>query len=404
MRVTLDHPAVVTGTWENGHVRRELVRVSANFDIAECSTEEAPRSFTVRDLHTDLRKTFRTVDKKQFKRWTGDEPAHSFGPDSQLMRSLYNGKSLDFGAIGALVSDEITRVQKTSQYREIENTSRRPLKRELQGGLDTLEVSCMKAPLLKNWQWLGPDVDQEVADWRDRISSILANIILVDGIPHMRTFEPCHRVRHATTLSGRIGDVDAHLTSLYSTKPDRTSVDPETGLENLGKNALMIGSHYFAATEFEEAVAFAEESGWGVGRRQHEIDVHDESAVQFDYFEMEMVRHARMVHDLAGNMIANIRREDGADTYHGRPVNAAMMRTYLDAMRTAIVAWQSNREATDNLAEPFEALVEQVLHWEKARLTKPTFDLSDQLSSFKLREDMAEIKLSPVMGATPSCA
>lgn len=403
MRFRFEHPAVVTGKWENGHVRRELVRVSADFEIAEYSSAEAPRTFTVKDSHTGLHKTFRTVDNGHYKRWAWDEPAHSFGSDSQLLRSIYNGKELDFGAIGALVSGEIKRVQKITQYREIENTSRRPLKRELEGGLDTLEVSCIKAPILKNWQWLGPDVQQEVAEWRDRISAVLANIILVDGIPHMRTFEPCHRVRHAATFSGRVGDVEADTSSVYAAEPDRTSFDPKTGLDNFGRNALMIGTHYFAATELHEAIRFAEESGWGVGNRRHEIEVHEESAVSFDYFEMEAVRHARMLHDRGGKMIASIRQEGGIDTYCGRPVDTETMRSRVEAMRTALVAWQSDRKGTDDLSAPFEALLEDVLNWGKAQPTKSTFDLEDQMNSFKLREDMAVIKLAPVMGATP-CA
>lgn len=60
---SLEHPAVVTGKWENGHIRRELVRVSDDFEIAEYSSEEAPRTFTVRDLRTELCKTVRTVDE-----------------------------------------------------------------------------------------------------------------------------------------------------------------------------------------------------------------------------------------------------------------------------------------------------------------------------------------------------
>ncbi|MCV9964122.1 hypothetical protein OIU34_19760 [Pararhizobium sp. BT-229] len=403
MRFSFEHPAVVTGKWENGHVRRELVRVAADFEIAEYSSEEAPRTFTVRDLSTELCKTIRTLDKGHYMRWRYDEPSSSFGSDSQLLRSIYNGKMLDFQAIGALVSDEIKRVQKITQYKEIENTSRRPLKRELEVGLDTLEVSCMKAPILKNWQWLGPDVQQELSDWRDRIGAVLANIILVDGIPHMRTFEPCHRVRHTTTFNGRVGDIEAYSALVYTAEPDRTSFDPKTGLENLGGNALMIGTHYFAATERPEAFRFAEESGWGVGSLRHEIEVHDESAVGLDFLEMETVRHARILHDRAGTMLEHVKDRDGVDIYCGQAVDTEMMRSQIEALRASLLDWQSERKGTDELASPFEDLLEHVMHWEDARPTKSSFGLPEQMASFKVREDMSPVIVAPIAGATP-CA
>ncbi|MBY3157271.1 hypothetical protein HFO56_33645 [Rhizobium laguerreae] len=404
MRFTFNHPAVVTGTWENGHVRRELVRVAADFEIAEYSSAEAPLTFEVRDQtsnETSLR--IRTVGGRHYKRWRWDEPSTIFGTDSQFLRSLYNGRELEFSGIERLVDAEITRVKSFDHYRSIENTERRPFKREEEAGLGPLSVSCMKAPMLKNWQWLGPDAATEVADWRDRTAAILGNVAFVDGIPHVRTFEPCYRVSHAPLGSSRKGViVSVDNASFYAKEPDRTVVDPATGFEILGKNALMIGLHNFAPTEFHDLRSFCLECGWGFDDRpRQEIVTHDPSAVGLDYLEMETVRHARMLHDRAGQMIKLVVLRDGAEVFCGQPVDTHILQAQMDALRISLLSWQSDRNGTDKLAAPFEDLLEHVLHWEEARPTKATFDISDQMASFKVREDMSPVVVAPIAGATP---
>ncbi len=407
MRFTFEHPAVVTGQWENGHVRRELVRVSADFEIAEYSSAEAPVTFTVRERSTESTKaTIRTIAGGHYKKWLWDEPSGSFGSASVLRQSLYTGNNLAFKAIRDLVYAEVSRVQKLGDYRGIEHTERKPLKREVQDGLDSLSVSCMKAPMLKNWQWLGPDAQGEVTAWRESVGAILARIILVDGVPYTRAFEPGYSVIHADALGRRrgSGSISAATTAVYSEEPDRATFDPETGFSNMRREALLLGTQFFAATDYSEAVRFCHESGWGDDcELKNEIIVHDEAAIGTDFLEMETVRHARILHDRAEKMIKTLRHSDGVDFYCDQPVASATMRSHMEAMRTAILNWQIERNGTEGLTAPFEDLLAQVLHWGEAQRTKVSFDLEDQMSAFRVREDMSPVTVAPIMGATP-CA
>jgi hypothetical protein len=405
MRFTFNHPAVVTGIWENGNVRRELIRVAADFEIAEYTDAEAPLTFDVQDRWRDQGVRLRTVGGRHYKRWQWDEPYAAFGPEAQLIQSLYHGKELDFSGIEEMLDAELRRVKAIDAYRGIENTERKPLKREVHTGLSPLAVSGMKAPILKNWQWLGPDTEPEVAAWRDRISAMLANIALVDGVPHVRTFEPCYQVSHTPRAgSGRGVIVSVENSRFYAKEVDRTRVDPRSGLEILGKNALMIGTHNFGPTEFQDLRRFCVESGWGSDDNpRYDIITHDPDAVGLNYLEMETVRHARILHDHAGRMLQNAVKRDDVDVYRGQQVDMRMVLAQLEALRVAIITWQSERNGTHRLAAPFEDLLAHVLHLEDSQFTKPSFDISDQMKSFNVREDMAPVIVAPVAGATP-CA
>ncbi|MCS4090212.1 hypothetical protein [Rhizobium sp. BK176] len=405
MRFNFNHPAVVTGTWENGNIRRELVRVAAEFEIVEYSDAEAPRTFDVHDRWQDQNVRIRTVGGRHYKRWRWDEPHAAFGPESQLIQSLYNGKELDFAGIEAMLDSEVTRVKTIDAYRGIENTDRKPLKREAQAGLSSLAVSGMKAPILKNWQWLGPDTESEVATWRERISAMLANIAFVDGIPHVRTFEPCYQVSRTQLGSGSGVLVSVENARFYAKEVDRTLVDPKTGFEILGKNALMIGAHNFSPLEFQDLRRFCVDAGWGSDDSpRYDIVTHDTDAVGIDYLEMETVRHARILHDHAGRMLKNsVKRDDGVEVYYGQQVDTHRMLAQLEALRVAILRWQSERNGTDHLAAPFEDLLDHVLHLTDSQFGKPAFGITEQMESFGVREDMAPVVVAPVAGATP-CA
>jgi hypothetical protein len=149
---------------------------------------------------------------------------------------------------------------------------------------------------------------------------------------------------------------------------------------------------------------FCEESGWGSDERpRYDIITHDPNAVGLDYLEMETVRHARILHDSAGRMMLRVVKRDDVNVFVGQEVDTRIMLAQMEALRVAIVAWQAERNGTDNLAAPFEDLLEHVLHWEDLELTKSAFDLGDQMESFKVREDMAPVIVAPVAGATP-CA
>ena len=407
MRITFEHPAVVTGTWENGHVRRDLVRVSDEFDIKEFTDADAPRSFTVVDSDNGtVRSEYRTVDGRQYKAWNPDRQENLFNPGSALMNAVYTGGGLDFPGITDILKAEIAKVRRESRYRNIENTERVPSKRELLQGMDARALACMKAPVLKKWKWLGLDTKAEVADWRKRTAAIFDNVILVEGQPYTLSFEPCYRLNASgTTTSNRSGKGRLMVSSLevYSDHPAGPSIDPETGFENLGKEALLVGDQYFAANDLESLMQFAEESEWGLEDRKCDtIVVHDESAVTTDFIEMETVRHALIVHDRARLMVGHIRKIDDVEQYSGRPIDKTAMLQGMDALAQAIIDWQDTRTGSDRLSAPFDALLGEMIRWEQGNQKINSFDLLDQIKAFKVREDMADISIAPSPWRSPS--
>lgn len=406
MRIRFDHPAVVTGTWENGHVRRELVRVSTDFEVKEYSDAEAPRSFTVVDDAAGTSREFRTVGGRHYKKWCLDKPEDTFYPGSNILNSIYTGKQLDFPSLTDILNAEIAQARQQSRYRDIENTERHVLKRELTLGLDSRAVALMKAPHLKGWRWLGPDTEAEVADWRNRTAEVFGKIIMVDGCPHVLSYEPCYRLNASgTTTRTRRGPARMFTSTVavYGDHLKGRSIETDTGFENLGYLALLLGDQFFAANDRDGLTQFAEASGWGLSEGRGEtIVVHDADVASTDFLELETVRHARIIYDRAGLMVRHIRKVDNVEQYSGRPIEKAVMLENMENLRQAILEWQAERNGTEGLAAPFEDLLTEMIGWENGNQKINEFDLLDQVKAFKIREDMADVTIIPVPWSAPA--
>lgn len=405
MRIKFDHPAVVTGTWENGHVRRELVRVPDEFEIQEFSDAEAPRSFTVVDDESGTAvQEFRTVGGRHYKLWSLDKPEATFNPGSNIMNCVYTGKQLDFPALTDILKAEIAKVRKYSQYRDIENTERPVLRREANLGFDSRAVALMKAPHLKGWRWLGADTDAEVADWRGRTAEVFGKIIMVDGRPHVLSYEPCYRLNASGTTTGnRKGPAQMTTSDVAVYGGHLRTIDPNTGFEKLGYLALLLGDQFFAANDRDGLTQFAEASGWGLRDEQGEtIVVHDDGVVSINFLELETVRHARIIYERAGLMVGHIRKVDGVEQYSGRPIDKTVMLENRESLRQAILEWQAERNGTDCLATLFEDLLAEMIRWEDGNRKLNEFGLLDQVKAFKIREDMADVTIIPVPWSAPA--
>nr|WP_250807451.1 hypothetical protein [Neorhizobium tomejilense] len=407
MRIRFEHPAVVTGTWENGHVRRELVRVPTEFEILEFTDDEAPLSFTVvDDASGEVMQSYRTVGGRQYKAWRWDKPDNLFYDESNLMNSVYTGAQFEFRGLADILKEEVRRVAKITQYRNIENAERKPLKREEAMGFSPQAVSCKKAPVLKGWQWLGPDTKEEVAEWHAKTAAIFSKIILVEGYPHVLSFEPCYRLTASGTSRGnRSGPASPGVASLavYGGNLDGPVIDPATGFEGLSAQALLVGEQFFAANDRDGMKQFAEESGWGTDERPSEtITVYHEGSVTADFLELETVRHARILYDRARLMVSRLRTVDSVEQYSDRPIDKADMLDGMEQLRVAILDWQARRNGTEHLAAPFENLLAEMIRWEEGRQKINSFDLLDQVKAFRVREDMTDVTFIPAPWNGPS--
>ncbi|MCZ7861022.1 hypothetical protein O9X98_06350 [Agrobacterium salinitolerans] len=413
MRISFDHPAVVSGTSDNGGIRRELVRVSSDFEIKELSDRDAPRSFTVNVDGTPLHE-FRTVGGRHYKKWILDKPKDVLVPGSNLMNSIYTGGNLDFPVLNDVLKAEIRETRKNPLPAHIENTERTVLKREKNAGFDSRAVAMMKAPPLRRWRWLGPDTDAEVADWRGRTANVFDRIILVDGNFYTHSYEPVYRLnangssshamgRASGLLARGLAELVPHDMAVYGDTLKDRRTDGSTGLEELGYLALLLGDQYFAANDTDGIAEFAEASGWGLKQTGQTIVVHDDVEPSGDFLELETVRHARLVYDGARVMVAQVRGANPAECqYAGRKVNKLAMERKMESLRRAIVAWQDERRGTDGLAAPFEDLFAEIGAWEDGNPKRNRFDLFDQVQAFKIREDMAEVTVVPGRWNTPA--
>lgn len=407
MRIRFDHSAVVTGTWGNGQVRRELVRVPAEFEIQELSDNEAPRSFTVvDDASGAAMRKYRTIGGRHYKRWDLDPRQTAFVPGSNILNAVYTGIQLDFPGLTDFLKAEIARVRKVSQYRDIENTERKPMKREAQLGLDSRAIALMKAPMLKGWRWLGHDVENEVDDWRNRTAEIFNRFILVNGHPYTLAYEPCYRLNASgTAFPNRPGPAQllSSTVDVYGRDINGRTIDPNTGFEKLGPMGLILGDQYFSANDRDGLVRFAEESGWGLNDKGGEtIVVHHDGATYTDFMELETVRHARILHDRASLMVGHVKQVDGVEKYSGRPVDKTVMLESLEGLRQGILIWQTDRAGTDHLAAPFENLLAEMVRWEEGNQKINKFDLLDQINAFRVREDMADVTITPRPWSAPA--
>jgi hypothetical protein len=405
MRIRFDHPAVVSGTSQNGDVRRELVRVPSDFDIKELSDREAPRSFTVEVQGSALHE-FRMVDGRPYKKWIFDKPQDITAPDSNLMKSIYTGANVDFPVLTDILKAEIRETRRLSGPAQIENTERPVLKREARDGFESRSVALMKAPHLKRWQWLGTDTDAEVADWREHTAAMFDKIILVDGCPYMLSYEPCYRLSNGGL--SRAAELGPNDISLYGSALKGRPTDGNTGLETLGFLGLSLGDQYFAPNDMDGIAEFAEASGWGLKHTGQTIVVHNGAEPSGDFMELETVRHARLVLDGARVMIGQVKGQNHLQyQYQGRQVDKLAMQRKMECLRKAIVAWQGERSGTEGLVAPFEDLWTAIVQWEDGRPKRNAFELQDQVKAFRVREDLAAVNVvtvpwnGPMVGPQP---
>jgi hypothetical protein len=402
MRLKFDHPAIVTGTWEDGSLRRQLVRVPSEFEIAEYSDAEAPVSFRIVEGETEtVMKTFRTFGGRHYEKWTWDQPEYAFHSESSLMDSVYWGGHFHFSGLAMFVDKERKATTHLPTSANIVNGERKPTSSEANRGFTSHSVACKKAPYLKKSRWLGADTAEEVADWYAKTASVFSKIILVDGVPYVLSHEPCY----CLTVSGmarsgysRKGPASVSIgnVSVFGGDLDGPVFDKNSGLEVLPNTALVMGDQYFAADDYDNMTSFARESGWGISNdRKQTIKVLNPEAVSKDFADLETVRHARIVHDRAWLMSGHVKIQDWTETYRNRPVERDEMLTRMDRLGATILQWQEDRNGTDYITGPMEAVFGLMTQWEEGRTPYNSFNLPEQLTAFKVREDTVDVTVIP---------
>lgn len=386
MRITLEHPVVVTGTWDAGTIRHDLVRTAGEFEIAEYAGADAPVTFRIgngRDLE------YRTIEGRHYR------PA----PDLEECATIQDSASRlllirdEFGVdpISRLLADEAARIKRDFDASAgIQNRNQRFLTREEKIGHTQDSVDCMKAPKLRNWRWLSSNTAVEVERWRAAAADILSNLVLIDGIPHRRVAEPRIGLHF---ISGPL----IETAPLYTRQVHRHDPDLD-GLHDMGENALMFGYQYFGLGEIEDMYAFASELGWEAERQFNGLEIIDDSALSVDHLKMETVRHARIaVHRVTRALASKLPKHEIRDwEMDVGPVVSELGRC-LVTLRGSILEWQQHQGDTESVSAGLDNLLEALENLPdapKAAATDRGFTIIDQMNALRLRQDAAPISLS----------
>ncbi|MCZ7862453.1 hypothetical protein O9X98_13855 [Agrobacterium salinitolerans] len=393
MRMKYSHPVIVGGTNDDGSPRHELCRMDSEFEIPEYTKGEAP--ITIRTSKPGSRSRYiHSVDGKFYHSWLDGDGGY-FEVFGALYYLLLNGHSehIHFEPFHQTVNHAAHDLEVNSGYAVRVNVRRELLKREQKTGMREVTKACLKAPILKSWRWLSPDADEQIARWREIAAEKMANIILVDGVPVIRCHEPSY------VVTTNFGDPQIKVASkqVYQHHVDKRE-KLGSGLDVLGPTSGQYGNHYFSATQYEDAVAFATSIGWKLlPGTAPSIRVFDESVVTDDFLALETVRHARMLLT-AGEMFAFDVRSDGqeptSDPLAGEFIERA------DTLMRDLLAWQEHRDDVEQVRATVASFSEfvgrsqfaPVAHG-RSKLPRVSIEFRKQLEEFTVRDEQAEVRL-----------
>jgi hypothetical protein len=370
VRVTVEVPAVVSGTWDtSGDDRHDLVRVPTDFDIPEFSITDAPLAFE--DRHRGHR--IRLIDGNLYRAWPTYGSARSeFEDESSLRKAMFVG-GFDFSSLSSIAHGHIRDFKKDNPISSVENSRRDPSPAERSKGYDGASIACLRAPLFRNWRWVAKDTAERIEGWREIAREFMGNFVIVDDCPYVRCFEPCYvleRVWNSTRATIRQA-----TTHIYAREVHRRTIHPN-GLAVMGDDALQSGTHFFSATDLQGALALADEMEWDVMSLESAIELHNPDAAQTDFLEMETARHAMMLMSACD-----------------RDLNSDPMAELLRSM----VQWQDDRAVYSAMASAFHAFRDSAL----SDVREETSWLKQQMSAFLQREDGAPVQIRAI-SSSPS--
>lgn len=406
MRIEFEHPAIVGGKGDDGASKHALVRIKSDIEIAELTEADAPVALVIqRDGMPS--EYLRHIEGKLYK-----HIAYAFGvddviaPDSLLYRHLIAGSStsFDFDPFWMTIKENAHEISLANNCLPVENLYRKRLLREAQAGYTEVGKACLTAPTLRKWRWLASDVDHQLELWREIAREKLANVVLVDGMPHVRCFEPCYVLTQKGRRSATVGQTSRRAFQREIHRHDHSN----DGLELMWKGALELGSHYFSALDIEGMKAFAQELGWAVvSATPGHIKVLDESAVSTDFFDIETVRHARILMECGEHIVRYL--DDQAISRDDDSLRALenSYRLAIGNLHREVISWQDKRDGVEALFEPISALESLILEWGPRDQNKTQRNPNDdeileyvnvdgvksQIAAYRLREEQATVHL-----------
>lgn len=394
MKIEFTHPAVVTGAIDAATPHRLLVRVKSTFEIAEYASSDLTPAFTVEKKLADVNVT-RLDDMlfdDQVPLAARADPAELewevVGRDRTGFHGLY--KTVDYFLAARQLS--VYAQAAGGYHREsVRGTWDKVTKKDIALGLQSnLAKACLTATPLRNWRWLGADVDEQLAFWRGEAEKTLSNVIAVDGLYRWRTFEPCY-------LAYTPVNVSPSSTGVYARQVHEKTYSA-LGLENMGDHATDPGLHYFSALDRDAASDFLAEArseerphSKRPATRTKGIVVHDDTTVSDDFQERETVRAARLAIEHVSKALGRQMDDDPQ-----LAVQAALFKATVDLVKR----WQEGGKDADGALASARDLLDSMLHVAPGYDAKPRsklYGVLDHLRLLELREATAPVSIPGFM-------
>ncbi|MBY3432984.1 hypothetical protein HFN89_02170 [Rhizobium laguerreae] len=302
MRVHMQHPAIVSRRQrQDTHPAFMMVRVTSTVDVADYALGDTQIAAILSHGAGDT--TYRRIGDHLYKA-LNHMPAHALEPGSDIARTLVGRSSaFDFGSFMTVVENAALALASETApgFENVAYVGRALSRRDKPSSGLTAQLKAFdKAP-----QMGMAAGDEELGEWSRRFGEFMENIALVDGVVHVRSFEPCYRInlRPPETRSLAFDRMKIMEKWLGGGRQLDSRYIPQ-----LGSGWELLDNRYFSLNERDRAVELADHLGftreWLDDSHPVSAAVVDPPSLSSDFIKEETYRLAVAALDVA-DTVAN---------------------------------------------------------------------------------------------------
>ncbi|MBY3157165.1 hypothetical protein HFO56_33110 [Rhizobium laguerreae] len=231
-------------------------------------------------------------------------PVHALKPGSDMARTLVGRSSaFDFGSFMTVVENAALDLASETApgFTNVAYAGRALSRRDKPSSGLTAQLKAFD----KSPQMGMAGGDEELGEWSRRFGEFMENIALVDGVVHVRSFEPCYRI-NLRPPETRSLDLD-RMRVMEKWLGGGRQLDGR-GIPLLGSDWELADNRYFSLNERERAVELADQLGftreWLAGSHTVAVTVADPASLSSDFIKEETYRLAVAALDVA-DVVAN---------------------------------------------------------------------------------------------------
>lgn len=292
MRIQMEHPAIVSRRKRSDdEADYALVKTISDIDVMELSSGEANVAVLIHHHGADT--TVRRVGTNFYKSMD-TMSAKGLALGKNMAMSIITQERYHFQSFMRKIQDEAISLAKDNDpfLSNVANLVKQTTRREEKKGITANTKAYEKAPVLGTQTWLTPDADEEVATWARLFEEHMENVVLVDGIVHVRCFEPCYSM----TLYDDAFSQDVVYARFAKPTLDYVDRRKVRDIPELGLGGDQLVTQHFSLLESDVALEFS--AHFGVKKQMDEyrntkgVTVVDPAAMSPDFLHEETVRLA----------------------------------------------------------------------------------------------------------------